>query len=167
MPPLVVVMGVAGSGKTSVGRRVAEALQVPFLEGDDLHDATSIAKMRRGEPLSERDREPWLHRLHHELSRHVGTGAVLACSALTESFRWALVEGLGNVRFLYLRGDEGLLRSRLSTRTGHFAGPDLLPSQLQTLEPPADALVVDIDGPPEVVVARALAALLGERGAEG
>jgi gluconokinase len=158
-PPSVVVMGVAGSGKTTIGRRLARALGVPFVEGDDFHDPENIARMARGEPLTDEMRKPWLDRLNRELHRHRDTGVVLASSALTEASRRRLTAGLPDVKFVVLTGDAELLRQRLAQRKGHFFDPDLLDSQLATLEIPPDGIVVPIDGTPEEVTERALAGL--------
>jgi gluconokinase len=157
--PIVVVMGVAGSGKTTIGRRLAQALGVPFVEGDDFHDPDNIARMARGEPLTDEMRKPWLERLNRELHRRRPTAVVLAASALTEASRRRLTEGLDNVRFVVLTGDRELLRERLTQRKGHFFDPDLLDSQLATLEIPEDGIIVPIDGTPEEVTERALAQL--------
>ncbi len=158
-PPIVVVMGVAGSGKTTIGRRLAQALGVPFVEGDDFHDPENIERMARGEPLTDQLRQPWLDRLNRELHRRRATGVVLAASALTEAARRRLTEGLDDLRFVVLTGDRELLRKRLEQRKGHFFDPDLLDSQLATLEVPDDGIVVPIDGTPEEVTERALAQL--------
>jgi gluconokinase len=158
---IVVVMGVAGTGKTSVGLRLARWLHVPFVEGDDFHSARDIAKMRRGEPLTDDDRAPWIDALNGELQRHAGSGAVLACSALTHSSRRRLTEGVAGARFVFLHGDESVLRGRLEARRGHFAGASLLTSQLATLEAPPDAVAVDVARPPDEVFARVVAGLTG------
>ncbi len=157
--PLVVVMGVAGSGKTTIGRRLAAVLGVPFVEGDDFHDPENLERMARGEPLTDEMRKPWLDRLNRELHRHTATGVVLACSALTEEARRRLTAGLDNVRFVVLLGEREVLRERLAQRKGHFFDPDLLDSQLATLEIPEDGIVVPIDGTPEEVTERGLARL--------
>lgn len=159
--PIVVVMGVAGSGKTTIGRRLAAAFGVPFVEGDEFHDPENIERMRRGEPLTDALRGPWLDRLNRELRRRRETGVVLACSALTEASRRRLSAGLTDLRFVVLTGDAALLRERLAQRRGHFFDPDLLASQLATLEIPEDGIVVPIHGTPEEVTERALAALSG------
>lgn len=147
-------MGVAGSGKSTVGRLLAERLGWPFLDGDDFHPVNNVEKMRRGVPLDEADRLPWLERLGSLaaglLSR--GESAVLACSALRASYRHILSGGDPRVRFVYLRADPALLASRLERRQGHFFAWSLLESQLAALEEPADAVVVDASGPPEEVV---------------
>jgi gluconokinase len=154
-------MGVAGSGKTTIGTRLARALGVPFLEGDDFHDPENIERMARGEPLTDELRKPWLDRLNRELRRRRTAGVVLACSALTEASRRRLTAGLPGVRFVVLTGDVALLGERLAHRKGHFFDPDLVDSQLATLEIPDDGIVVPIDGTPEEVTDRALAGLVG------
>jgi len=155
---LVVVMGVSGSGKSTVGPLVAGALGVPFLEGDDFHDPASVARMRRGEALDDAARAPWLDRLHTVLAAHRDGGAVLACSALTPDHRHRLARGLP-VRFVLLGVPPAVLSRRLATRRGHFAGPDLLVSQLATLRPGPDVLVVDGDRAPDAVAAAVVASL--------
>jgi gluconokinase len=160
----VVVMGVTGVGKTTIGRRLAAALDLPFLDADDFHDDAAKAKMHAGIPLNDADREPWLDRLNRALRDHRATGAVLACSALTGAYRRRLTAGVADVRFLVLTGDPDVIRARIETRREHFAGADLLPSQLATLEPPPDAVTVDVDGTPDETTARALAALRANSG---
>lgn len=160
MPLLLVVMGVTGSGKTTLGRGLARRLTLAFVEGDDYHDAESVARMRAGTPLDDAARGPWLDRLNGVLrfaARH--EGAVVTCSALTAAYRRRLTAGVDGVRFVFLDADENLLRRRLADRHGHFAGAALLPSQLATLEPPADAIVVDAAAPPDTLVDEVLTAL--------
>jgi gluconokinase len=157
--PILAVMGVAGSGKTTIGKRLAAALALPFVEGDNFHDPENIERMRRDEPLTDEMRGPWLDRLNRELHRRRATGVVLACSALTEWSRRRLRAGLSDVKFVVLTGDAALLRARLAHRKGHFFDPDLLESQLATLEIPEDGIIVPIDGTPDEVTQRALAAL--------
>jgi gluconokinase len=159
MKPIIIVMGVTGVGKTTVGRLVADALHVPFLDADEFHSAAAKAQMHEGIPLTDAERAPWLDRLNHALRERTATGAVLACSALTDDYRARLTAGLEHVRFLLLTGDPELIRQRIAARLGHFAGPDLLPSQLDTLEIPADAVTVNVDAEPQVVTQRALDAL--------
>jgi len=152
-------MGVTGAGKTTVGQRLAAALNLPFLDADDFHEEDAKARMAAGIPLTETEREPWLLRLNAALRAHAAIGAVLACSALTEHARHVLTAGVPDVRFLLLNGDPNLIRARIAHRHGHFAGTALLPSQFATLEPPAGAVTVDVDGTPDETAARALAAL--------
>jgi carbohydrate kinase (thermoresistant glucokinase family) len=149
---LVVVMGVAGSGKSTVGRLVAEALEVPFLDADDFHDDASIEGMRRGIPLDDAARIPWLDRLHGVLHDHREQGAVMACSALTVAYRTRLAHGL-DVAFAMLEVPIEVLADRLERRRDHFAGPQLLASQLATLELGPNVEVIDGDRPPAEVAA--------------
>lgn len=154
-------MGVAGAGKTTVGRAVAARLGWAFEDADDFHDAEAVAQMRRGEALSERQRAAWLARLGERLRRaHIRRAPlVLACSALRERHREALREAHPRVFFAWLDAPPALLHDRLSRRRGHFAGPDLLPSQLATLEPPAGALRLPASEPVEALASRVAAAL--------
>jgi gluconokinase len=157
--PTIVVMGVTGVGKTTVGKLLAAALHVPFLDADDFHTDAAKAKMHAGVGLSDADRAPWLDRLHRVLEEHAATGAVLACSALRVSYRQELAAGLDHVRFLWLTGDPVVISARIDARPDHYAGSDLLPSQLATLEPPRDAVMVDVDGTLEQTVRLALIGL--------
>jgi carbohydrate kinase (thermoresistant glucokinase family) len=154
-PPVIVVMGVTGSGKTTIGSMLADALGVPFVDGDDFHGAESVDKMRRGEPLTDSDREPWLNRLNQELRNHPD-GVVLACSALTAPYRYRLTREVDGVRFVLLTAPPDVIRARVEQRKGHFAPVDLVESQLALLDPPSDALVADVTSPPDVVVQRVM-----------
>ena len=138
----VVVMGVAGSGKSTVGRAAAARLGLPFFDADDLHTPEAKAQMAAGVPLTEEQRAPWLDRLHDLLAEHAA-GAVLACSALTIASRGRLARDV-DVCFVALLVPEDVLEARLATRPGHFVGTDLLASQLATLE--LDESVVHVDG---------------------
>lgn len=151
-------MGVTGAGKSTIGRLLAEALHLPFVDGDQYHDESSITKMRDGVPLTDDDRAAWLARLHQVLAVHPG-GIVLAASALSRGSRDALSAGLDAIRYVLLRGDADVIARRLEQRVDHFAGVELLASQLALLDPPPDAIVLDVDAPPATVVARALDAL--------
>ena len=155
----LVVMGVTGVGKTTVGRLLADALDLPFLDADAFHTEDAKAKMHAGIPLTDTDRAPWLARINQVLREHADTGAVLACSALTDDSRRRLTEGVPDVRFVWLTGDPALLEARIDARQGHFAGSGLLPSQLATLVPPSDAITVDVSETPEAIAVRVLAAL--------
>ena len=147
----IVLMGVAGSGKTTIGRILAARVGVPFLDADELHSPAAIAKMHAGHSLTDADRAPWLGRVHAALGA-LGDGSfVAACSALKRSYRDGLREGLAPLTFVLLDVDPSVLRARLVARTGHFAGESLLPSQLATLELGDDLVRVDASGPPESV----------------
>jgi len=155
VPGIIIIMGVSGSGKSLIGRRLASALQWKFLEGDACHPPENIDKMSRGIPLSDHDRRPWLERLRTEITQHLSRNepAVLSCSALKTSYRKLLRgEDRRRVRFVYLRGDAETLRARLLARPEHFFRADMLKSQLQALEEPEEALTVDISLPPSVIV---------------
>ena len=152
----LVLMGVAGSGKTTVGRQLADQLGWLFFDADDFHPPQNIAKMSAGQPLDDGDREPWLVRLRWLLDEHLATETplVLACSALRERYRHALGLGRPQLGLVHLSGSRQLLAARLEQRSGHFAGVGLLDSQLATLEPPTDALVVDVAEDPELLCRR-------------
>jgi gluconokinase len=139
---LVVVMGVAGAGKSLVGRSLAQRLGWRFIDADDLHPETNIEKMSAGIPLTDADRKPWLDAIVALILR-VGEPVVLACSSLRRQFRRELQERVTSVQFVWLRGDEALFRRRLSERPGHFFAPELLSSQFEALEEPDGALVID------------------------
>ena len=159
-PTVVVVMGVAGAGKTTVGRALADALGWQFHDADDFHAPESVARMRAGLPLDDARRAPWLAELRTLIVATLGAGesAVLACSALRHAYRDALVQpdAAGAVRFVHLRVSSEVLATRLGARTGHFAPPALLGSQLATLEAPEPeehALTLDGERPVPALVA--------------
>lgn len=148
---VIVVMGVSGTGKSTTGRALAEALALPFLEGDDLHPESNVAKMAAGIPLTDADRAPWLDLIAAELDRPL----VVACSALKRSYRDRLRRAAPDLVLVYLHGDPALLLSRMSQRDGHFMPAALLDSQLATLEEPADdeeAIPVDVMLRPDEIV---------------
>jgi carbohydrate kinase (thermoresistant glucokinase family) len=154
----IVLMGVAGSGKTTIGRIVAARLGAPFVDADDLHSAAAKAQMHAGHPLDDAERAPWLVRVRAAVAA-VGDGAVvLACSALKHEYRDALRDGVPSLTFIDLDVDADTLARRLAARRGHFAGPELLPSQLATLELGDDVVRVDATGTPDEVAGRVLAA---------
>ena len=160
---ILVVMGVAGSGKTTVGRAVAARLGCPFFDADDFHPPENIALMRAGVPLTEADREPWLESLRALVRRAdaAGEDIVLACSALRGRFRERLRTAANDLRYVYLQASPGLIARRLAARTGHFMPHELLESQFGTLEEPHDALVVEAARPPHELAARIERALRG------
>lgn len=155
---MVVVMGVEGVGKSTVGRRLADALGVEFVDGDDEHSPAAKERMAAGIPLDDEARAPWLDRLDAILRRHQGRGLVLACSALTPAYRQRLSRGVPDVAFVALVAPRDVLMERIADRRGHFAGTDLLDSQLATLELGDDVQVVDATKPLEEVVAAAVRA---------
>ena len=162
-PVVVIVMGVSGAGKSTIGRMLAERLGWAFFDADDFHDAASIAKMHAAIPLTDADRVPWLDALRRRVvapSLHAGRPAVLACSALKRAYLTRLGADDPRVRLVYLKGDKALLRARLAARSGHFVGAALLDSQLQALEEPERALVADIAKPPAILVEDIALALL-------
>lgn len=165
MPAIHVVMGVSGSGKSTVGAQLASALGVTFLEGDSLHPARNVARMAAGFALSDEDREGWLQALAERIrqSHNAGKAMVLSCSALKRSYRDILRQGAPDLQFLYLYGDRELLTARMAARTGHYMPMSLLASQLSTLEVPdssENAQFLDVANRPEDIVASVVAALL-------
>lgn len=151
---VVVLMGVSGSGKTTVGEVLAARLGWPFVDADDFHPPANVEKMRAGVPLTDADRGPWLAALRRRLDDACdrGESLVLACSALKHAYQHYLERHHpADVRYVYLHGSEELIRERLAARTGHFMNPALLHSQFETLEPPDDAVRVDISGTPESI----------------
>ena len=139
---IVVVMGVSGSGKTEIGARLARRLGHEFIEGDDFHSPGNVAKMRAGTPLVDADRWPWLQRLNDELKKR--RNAVLACSALKQLYRDALLKDIPASVVVYLRGSFDLIAARLKSRRHRYMPASLLESQFATLEPPAGAIEVDV-----------------------
>lgn len=160
--PLIVVMGVSGSGKSTVGRLLAERLGVAYADADDLHSAANIAKMAAGVPLDDTDRAPWLDAIAEWITGRGDRGGVITCSALRRRYRDRLRADAPAVFFLHLDGPVELIAARLAARTGHFMPSDLLRSQFEALEPlaPGEAgTVVPIADAPDTIVDLALAAL--------
>ena len=166
--PLIVVMGVAGSGKTTVASHLAEKLGVPFVEGDSLHPAANVRKMASGIPLTDEDRWPWLAAIgaRMEVERATGHGVVVACSALKRSYRDRLrAEVHGKMHFILLDGSRQLISDRMKQRKGHFMPPALLDSQFATLEiptPDEHAVILDISHQPAELVAEAAKSITPE-----
>jgi len=153
----VIVMGVSGCGKSTIGRLLADRLGWPFIESDDYHSAEDIQKMTNGIPLTDEDRWPWLNRLHDlmvDFSKQ-GQPVVLACSALKQSYRNLLAQGLNYVLFVYLKGDFDLIFERMSNRR-HYMQAGMLRSQFDALEEPLDALILDIKESPEEIARKIL-----------
>jgi len=156
---ILVVMGVCGCGKSTVGEALAQALGWPFRDADEFHPPANVAKMASGSPLTDEDRWPWLDRIAEELRAILARGdhAVLACSALRQAYRDRIARA-GDVRFVHLAGDYATIAARLASRTHRYMPAALLDSQFATLEPPSDALVVDVALPVERQVDRVLGA---------
>lgn len=154
---IVLVMGVAGVGKTTIGEALARALGARFIDADDYHPPENVAKMKAGVPLGDADRWPWLSRLNKELKKE--QSAVLACSALKGSYRRRLAEDVKDFKLVYLHASAALIRSRMATRTHRYMPAALLDSQFAALEPPSDAIAVDVAATPEQCVAAILTEL--------
>jgi gluconokinase len=148
-PLVIVVTGVSGSGKSTVGRALSDRLGWRFYDADDLHSPEAIAQMRAGTGLDDAMRQPWLRRVRATIQDVLAdnASAVVACSALKASYRRVIADGIPAVRFVFLDADREVLLRRLETRQGHFAGAALLDSQLAALEPPAEALHLDASRP--------------------
>ena len=156
-PCALIVMGVSGSGKSTIAEHLANRIGWIFKDGDQFHPASNISKMHAGQPLTDDDRWPWLRAIAAEIDRvsRAGGKIVIACSALKRTYRDILVHGRRDVRIIYLNGTQQLIADRLGKRTGHFMPADLLPSQFRTLEPPGsdeNPVTVSIDAPVEAVI---------------
>jgi gluconokinase len=153
----IVVMGVAGSGKTTIGEKLAEQLGWAYEDGDRFHPKANVEKMSAGHPLTDEDRWPWLQAIADEIDRVCSRAGhvVISCSALKRRYRDVLVHGRGDVRIVYLDGTQDLIARRLAARKGHFMPPTLLESQFKTLQPPGpdeNPITVSIDAPVEEIV---------------
>jgi gluconokinase len=160
-PAAIIVMGVSGSGKSTIGALLAERLGWPFADADGFHPAANVAKMAAGQPLTDEDRWPWLDAIaaHIEAARAAGQPVVVACSALRRTYRERLRAGHGDLIFLHLAGAPEVIAARQAARQGHFMPPSLMASQFATLEDPAaeaDAVIVSVSASPHEVVATAL-----------
>ncbi|MFE0356865.1 gluconokinase [Streptomyces nigra] len=161
-PHVVVVMGVAGTGKTTIGPLLAARLGVPYAEGDDFHSEANISKMSAGTPLDDDDRWPWLDAIGAWAHRKAGLGGVVSCSALKRSYRDRLRAAAPDVVFVHLAGDRAVIEDRMSHRQGHFMPTALLDSQFATLQPLQEdeaGVAVDVAGTPEEITERAARAL--------
>jgi len=157
----LIVMGVSGSGKSTVGKLLAAKLGYPFYDADDFHPAANVEKMSRGIPLDDADRAGWLAALADLIrgSLQRGEAGVLACSALKQRYRDQLCLDPAQVKFIYLKGSYELIKARMLSRPGHYMKPGMLDSQFAALEEPADALTVDIGPSPEEVVVEVIGRL--------
>ncbi len=151
---LILIMGVCGAGKSVIGRELSRTLNATFIEGDDFHSDAHKLKMQQGQPLSDADRQAWLTRLVTEigLATQGGASVVLACSALKQAYRDQLLLAAPEHRVIWLHAPRDLIAARLAARSGHFMHPGLLDSQLAILEPPADALSIDVEAAPDAIV---------------
>jgi gluconokinase len=164
MPSVLVVMGVSGSGKTTIAALLAGRLHWDFEDADDLHPKANVEKMHAGIPLTDEDRWPWLHTVAAwiDTERQAGRRGVVTCSALKRSYRAIIMGDRPDVRLVYLEGSQELIAQRLASRHGHFMPPGLLESQFEALEAPTvdeNPLVVSIDGRPREIVDAVLAGL--------
>ena len=152
---ILILMGVAGSGKTTIGQLLAADLGWPFYDGDDFHPPENINKMRNGWPLTDEDRRAWLAALRRLIDGllHEHASAIIACSALKQAYRERLQGKDIDIRFVYLKGSYELIHQRLQARQGHFMQADLLASQYEALEEPGEALTVDIAAAPTAIIA--------------
>ena len=169
-PTVLVMMGVSGAGKTTVGEALATRLGWTFQEGDDFHPAANIAKMKSGQPLDDADRAPWLARVEAWITAELAAGrsGVITCSALKQTYRSAIIGGRDDVILVYLDGDEALIAQRTRARRGHFMPPSLLASQLAALQAPDPSekpIVVNIGQPVEAQVGDIVEALTRRRAA--
>ncbi len=152
---VVVLMGVCGSGKTTIGRLLGQQTGWPFYDGDDFHPRANVEKMARGEALGDADRQPWLDLLARNIDQWLSAGsAILACSALKETYRRTLEGGRPEVCVVYLKGSKELIHQRLAARVHRYMPPTLLDSQFAALEEPLDALVVEVLTTPEAAAAQ-------------
>jgi gluconokinase len=155
---IIILMGVSGSGKTTIGLLLSNVLGWEFIDADDLHPEANIEKMTRGIALTDADRDPWLEKLGEIIKDRLGKGqsTILACSALTRSYRSRLKGDHEEVQFVHLSGDFDLIRCRMGDRNAHFMRDDLLLSQFETLEKPQGILEIDISQEPEMIVVKIL-----------
>jgi gluconokinase len=153
---IIILMGVTGCGKTTIGKQLAQELNWPFYDGDDFHPPANVEKMRAGIPLTDEDRAPWLATLQNLILEKLRANqpAIIACSALKQKYRDRLQVDREKVRFVFLQGDYATIGERLAARTNHYMNPNLLASQFAALEEPHDALVVNVAQTPAAIVSR-------------
>lgn len=159
---VVILMGVSGCGKTTIGQSLANQLGWLFIESDDYHSEEDVHKMANGIPLTDEDRWPWIKRLHLVLHEHIkqDQSLVLACSALKESYRRKINGELSGIHYVYMKGDFGTIQERMVQREDHYMKANMLQSQFDVLEEPADAIIVDITQSPENIVKEILDKLI-------
>ncbi len=158
---IVIFMGVSGSGKTTIGKSLAESLGWTFFDGDDFHPTANVSKMAKGIPLSDNDRQPWFNALRKQIKKLISkdVSAVITCSALKRVYREYLQDDNEAVRFVYLKGDYELIRERMEGRSSHFMKADLLLSQFAALQEPEGVITVNISRDPEEIVKSIIAEL--------
>ncbi len=157
MHHIIFIMGVSGSGKTTAGKLLAERIHIPFFDADDYHSPANIEKMKAGSPLTDADRQNWLQTMNQlAIQQQTKKGAVIACSALKQSYRDGLQKNIVLSRWFFLEGSQELILERMQKRKGHFMPPALLQSQLDSLEPPASAITIPIDKDPSTIVSTIL-----------
>jgi carbohydrate kinase (thermoresistant glucokinase family) len=149
---IYILMGVSGAGKTLIGQKLSECLDIPFYDGDDFHPPANVKKMKSGQPLNDNDRRPWLESLANNMIEWEQTGgAILACSALKKKYR-KILGSKTDTQFIYLKGSPSLIADRLAKRKGHYMPPELLQSQFDALEEPDEAFTVSVEPSPEEIV---------------
>ena len=153
-PTIIYIMGVSGSGKTTIGKKLSDRIGIPFFEGDAFHSQKNVEKMRTGHPLNDNDRAEWLAKIN-EIAKEqmISKGAIIGCSALKKKYRRVLTSGITvPVIWIFLRGSFELIQKRMKLRKDHFMPAALLASQFETLEQPTNAVTVDIEGKPDNIV---------------
>jgi carbohydrate kinase (thermoresistant glucokinase family) len=162
-PCIIYIMGVSGSGKTTIGKKLAAEINFPFFDGDDFHPMANKEKMKAGIPLTDEDRASWLIRMN-DLAKGKKEGAVIACSALKEKYRKTLTQGLTiPVYWIFLEGSFELIQKRMKERKDHFMPAALLSSQFDTLEPPANGIAIDISKTPEKIVQAIISGIMKKK----
>ncbi len=150
---IIILLGVSGCGKTTIGKQLSQKMEIPFFDGDDFHPKANINKMTKGLSLNDNDRSPWLLTLANKIEKWAGDkGAILACSALKETYRTLLSSKFSDVIWVHLSGSPDLIRDRIEKRSGHFMNTDLLTSQFNDLEIPEYGIRVDISESPEKII---------------
>lgn len=158
---VIFVMGVSGSGKTLIGKGLAQELGIPFVDADDHHPEVNIRKMSQGIPLNDEDRIPWLDELNRLAKDHYKNGCVIACSALKEDYRFRLMKSIEpRTIWIYLKGSFDEIFARMSKRTDHFMGANMLQSQFDALEEPDNAVAVSITDAPEIMISKIKKAII-------
>jgi len=153
MPKVIFIMGVSGSGKTHIGEKLAKALKLTYIDADEYHSQRNIEKMSKGIPLTDSDRLPWLNTLNTIVRKHEETGCIMGCSALKQNYRNRLARGLDKKAvWIYLKGNFDLIYQRMKARKNHFMKPEMLRSQLETLEEPVDAIQIDIEEASDLII---------------